>query len=455
MSQLHKKLSYYTIFTDEIGENNSSRIIFSTRSARAVVVSKRVYNALLQNQWQKLSKTLIANLIKEGILVDEEENELSKIIDENKKFINDDTVLYQVIQPSAMCQLGCDYCGQDHKKVNIKDELIEKLILRYRQKLVQRPNFYSGIFIAWFGGEPLMALREIRILTQKLKELALEFKISYGAKIVTNGLSLKPTIFRELALDLDIRSMEITLDGTAEYHDVRRITKEGYDTFDIIFKNLTEIFGMPDYSSLGCSISIRCNVDKRNYLGVTPLIKKMADNDFNKFITNFYVASVYSWGNDAHLKSFSKEEFSEMEIDWMVDQYQHGFMPNLLPSRVKTVCLAVNPSNEMVDAYGNLFNCTEVSYVDVYKDTSYVLGNVKFDRPDEEYKDRPLVNWNDEILDNKFQCNSCKMLPVCGGGCPKSWHEDMRACPTNKFNIKEKLLLSYVLTKSNIKEVTA
>ncbi|MEO7046930.1 MAG: SPASM domain-containing protein, partial [Ferruginibacter sp.] len=133
----------------------------------------------------------------------------------------------------------------------------------------------------------------------------------------------------------------------------------------------------------------------------------------------------------------------------------HGFMPNLLPSRVKTVCLAVNPSNEMVDAYGNLFNCTEVSYVDVYKDTSYVLGNVKFDRPDEEYKDRPLVNWNDEILDNKFQCNSCKMLPVCGGGCPKSWHEDMRACPTNKFNIKEKLLLSYVLTKSNIKEVTA
>lgn len=40
-------------------------------------------------------------------------------------------------------------------------------------------------------------------------------------------------------------------------------------------------------------------------------------------------------------------------------------------------------------------------------------------------------------------------MPVCGGGCPKSWKEGIKPCPSTKFNIKDKLLLHYATNKLN------
>ena len=58
--------------------------------------------------------------------------------------------------------------------------------------------------------------------------------------------------------------------------------------------------------------------------------------------------------------------------------------------------------------------------------------------------ERYLGDWNDLIQnDASLPCNTCTMLPVCGGACPKSWQEGNAACPSNKFNIKEKLALNY------------
>ena len=47
------------------------------------------------------------------------------------------------------------------------------------------------------------------------------------------------------------------------------------------------------------------------------------------------------------------------------------------------------------------------------------------------------------------------MLPVCGGGCPKQWTEGRVACPTSKFNIQEKLILSYMHAEKGIKELSS
>ena len=241
---------------------------------------------------------------------------------------------------------------------------------------------------------------------------------------------------------------------TPEFHDKKRYLKEGGDTFDLIFKNLLQICNKSDFEEYPCNITIRCNVDRANVAGVSPLIDLLAKHNLQKKIAYFYPIGIYSWaGNEAQKESLTKEEFAELEIDWLLQMIQYNFAVTLLPGRVNKVCLSVSPTSEMYDAYGNIFNCTEVSYTNFYDNTNYNLGNLK--NPDNRLNvSRPLSNWNDEILENKFPCSSCKMLPVCGGGCPKSWHEDMRACPPNKFNMKEKLALSYIATKLNLSEVT-
>lgn len=446
-----KKLSYYTLFSDTLNSRGDS-VLFCSRSGESFVVNKELKTNLLEERFDLIPDPIIEKLIASKGIVLKEENELFEIREENKKAIrqNDDSELYIVIQPSANCQLGCYYCGQNHTKNYLTEEYSRAIVERIRGKLMA--GNYKSLFIGWFGGEPLMGLPQLRELTNQFKKLAEEFNIRYASKIVTNGLSLKSKIFEELVVDLNVTQIEVTLDGPAEFHDTHRYTKEGKNSFELIYKNLTEIFKRDDYEKLGCFISIRCNVDRKNWEGVSPLIKLLANDGFQKKVSHFYVIGIYSWaGNDAHTNSLTKEEFASKEIDWLIEMFEAGFNPRVIPSRQKQVCAVVSPSFEMYDTFGNVFNCTEVSFSDTYEKTPYALGNLS--NPKEISERRPLSDWNETILTDKFPCHTCKMLPVCGGGCPKSWHEDMRACPSAKFNIKERLALGYVLTKAKITEL--
>jgi len=445
------KLSYYVVVSDPLN-NEGQLVLFSTRTSKAINVSAKVYELICAGNYDQLPDSILKVLLESNVLVNEHEDELHTIISENKKSIADDLTLYEVIQPSAMCQFGCPYCGQEHKRNYLSVDHYSSLVKRIESKLMTKS--YKHFYVGWFGGEPLMGLKQMRELTILFKELAKKYNIDYGSKIVTNGLSLKEGIFEELVNILKVNAIEITLDGTPEFHDKKRYLKEGGDTFDLIFKNLLQICNKSDFEEYPCNITIRCNVDRANVAGVSPLIDLLAKHNLQKKIAYFYPIGIYSWaGNEAQKESLTKEEFAELEIDWLLQMIQYNFAVTLLPGRVNKVCLSVSPTSEMYDAYGNIFNCTEVSYTNFYDNTNYNLGNLK--NPDNRLNvSRPLSNWNDEILENKFPCSSCKMLPVCGGGCPKSWHEDMRACPPNKFNMKEKLALSYIATKLNLSEVT-
>ncbi len=439
------KLSYYTIFTDALNDKEE-RILFATRTGESFVVSDSVCQQLKQGLWDDLPTDILHKLQTAKAVVPAHENELLTIVTENKTGIRKNKVLYEVIQPSAMCQLGCYYCGQQHTKDYLTPDYHDLLLQRIRQKAEQ--GNYTHFSIGWFGGEPLMALGHIRDLTPRFQALAAEFGMSYSASLVTNGLSLKENIFYELTTQLGVTSIEITLDGTATFHDAHRYTKDGGASFDLIFKNLLAICHRTDFETLGCRITVRCNVDARNWEGVSPLIQLLGQHGLAKKIAYFYPIGIYSWGgNDAHTGSLTKEAFAAKEIDWLIEQFEAGFTPSFLPSRVKDVCIAVSPVSEMYDAFGNIYNCTEVSLTDVYKDTPYTLGNLKQNPIAHQQVHRPLTDWNDTLLTDTFPCHTCQMLPVCGGGCPKSWHEDMRACPSAKFNIKERLTLAYVLAQ--------
>lgn len=450
MDRNNYKLSFYTVFSDPVN-SKGDRVAFGTRSAKAYFLPSRYYEIVLSDHFEQMPDKIFEELIEMKIFVPKTENELSAIIQENNQALDDpekDT-LYEVIQPSAMCQLGCYYCGQQHTKDYLNSEVMDKIVLRIREKLFRQK--YKKLHIGWFGAEPLMGLRQIRELTKIFKdEICVEFDLDYSAKVVTNGLSLKENIFEELTTDLNVKTIEITLDGTAEYHDTHRYTKENGKSFDLIFNNLLNIFKKENYHDYGCSITIRCNVDIDNVNGVTPLIQLIASHNLQEKIGYFYPIGIYSWGNDAHLNSLSKEAFAEMEIDWMLQLIELGFPVGVLPGRKKQVCMAVTRDSDMYDAFGNIFNCTELSYVPIYETTDYLLGNLKTSSS-EKIKPRAFSNWNNEILTDKYDCNTCKMLPVCGGGCPKQWVEGQRACPSPKFNIKDRLQLYYLATQTDLR----
>jgi uncharacterized protein len=442
------KLSYYTIFTEI---DNFTIVLYSSRTGESLSIQTKHWNNINVGNFEKLPLELLEKLIEFKLLVPVEEDELTLVINENINDIQESTTLYQVIQPSANCQLGCGYCGQKHTKDQLDPENYDLLIDRLESK-INKNKHLQHLHIGWFGGEPLMGLISLRILSEKLIALAKASNLEYSAKVVTNGLALKKNLFLELVNNNGVSEFEITLDGTPEFHNKRRFVKSGEKSFDIIFNNLIEIFNIPNYSELAVNISIRCNVDKSNFEGVEPLIKLMAEKNFQNKISHFYVAPIHSWGNDAHLLSLEKDEFAQREVDWFITMYKNGFTPTLLPKRTKNVCMVVDKNAELLDAFGNIYNCTEVSYVPEYKDSEYLLGNINNTSPDKVFEKLPLSDWNDLILkkDDRFMCPDCKMLPVCGGMCPKSWNEGIVPCPSPKHNIEDRLALSYLISRNGI-----
>lgn len=438
------KLSYYVIITDPI-INNKFQIVYSTRTTSKVLLNIEVVSNIRNNNFDLVSSETFLQLINLKIIVDKNENELKNIVLNNNIAIDNNDELYYVIQPSADCQLGCNYCGQIHTKKSINNTLYDKICDRITGKL-DKSNNYKKLKLGWFGGEPLMGLTKIKQLTPKLKEIANQYNCSYSASMTTNGLSLKKNIFFDLSRNYDVKEFDITLDGSKESHDNRRHTKTGEKTFDIILNNISDILNDIDYKSSDAKIIIRSNIDKRNKESIFELIDILEEKDILKKIHAFYIAPIHSWGNDAHLMSLSKEEYAKLEMDFYIKLLEKGkAFSSLLPNSLKQiVCLAVQKDGELIDSSGDIYNCTEISQVPEYEKDVNIYKIDNLNNTNEPFlKERPLSNWNNDVLEGKFPCSTCSILPICGGACPKLWYENISPCPILKYNIKDRLIFDF------------
>ena len=433
------KLSKYLVFSEPI-INQKYRLVYSSVSTTLTLLKVGLSEKLLNNNFIDIDSNSLKELIYLKIIIKENFDELSNIIRENKIAIRDESMLYQVISPSANCQLGCDYCGQVHTKDLLDEELNVKIINRISTNLKLKK--YNKLHIGWFGAEPLMGLNNIKKLSIELMDLATRNDCSYSAKMITNGLSLKKQIFYDLVENYKVSKFEITIDGTEEHHDLRRHTKLKEKTFKLIFNNLKNIVNDKLFNSANCSITVRCNVDSSNFESTYALIDLLEkENILNKI--SFYTAPIHSWGNDAHLKSLTQEEYAQFQIETYLKLLEKKHSVTILPGVKKhVVCTSLHKNAEVFDAYGDVYNCTEISQVSKYKkEDSFKVGKLY----DEAYtnKSRPYSKWNDEILNREIPCANCNILPICGGACPKLWKENIPPCPPIKNNIEDRLLLEF------------
>jgi uncharacterized protein len=415
------------------------RVLFSTRSGESLHVSEGVWRALSRDAGQELPLQVVDHLLRARVLVPAGEDELGSVLAENAEAIAAATELEQVIQPSAACQLGCSYCGQVHRPAHMTERIQDLLLARIDRRLTSaaaRGRPFNGLNIGWFGGEPLLGLAAMRRLTPKLRALAEQHACAYAARVVTNGLRLKPDVARELADVHAVTHVDVTIDGPARFHDARRATKDGQPSFHTILTNLLALAEKPP----GFPLALRCNVDRNNAEAVPELIELLAGYGLHRF-AQLYFSPVYAWGNDADAEAVDPDTYASQETEWLAQMMTAGFTVDLLPQRRRIVCLAVQPGARVTDAFGNEYNCTEVPYVPAYgSPNSYATGHV-----DGRQAAAPFFReFNDNVASGKqAPCHACPVLPVCGGACPKAWSEGKPPCPSYKRNLTDRLLLSY------------
>ena len=229
---------------------------------------------------------------------------------------------------------------------------------------------------------------------------------------------------------------------------MRRITKTGDPTFDIITQNIVDVTNMSEYKEHNCNISIRVNIDVTNHQYVDPLIDFIKEKSLNNKVSIYFATIVDFGGNDAGKDSLKKVDFAEKEIEWLLKCFEYEIAVNVMPKRVYSVCMAENNDSEVFDAFGNIYSCWEFPYSETYSQGDSLIGNLFF--PKETYNENAtLRNWTETVKSGKTWCKTCTHLPICGGGCPKSWEEGTPACPPFKTNYKDKLLLDYFIKKKN------
>ena len=437
-------LAFSEPFDDQKGK--LKRILFSTRTSSTVLIDDSAIQKILDNNYKDFDEELLDLLFSMEIIIPENENEFEEIMIQNNSLLDVNSHLDLTIQPTANCQLGCHYCAQEHSKNNMNNDVYARTLERVTSKLESKK--FKNLSVTWYGGEPLNALSQLKKISTEIIELCKINNVEYDGSIITNGLSLKPNVFKDLYLNHNVLHYQITLDGTAEHHDKRRITKKGEHTFNIIFKNIIDIINLDCYQEKTKEpILIRTNIDKTNLNSIKDLVDLFAENDAQGKI-QFSFAPIVDWGDKKYgtIDGFTKRDFADIEIDLLLYAHQKGFLidTSLVPKREFMPCMVVAKDSEVFDAFGNVYPCYEFTYTPAYNEDKHKIGNLL----DKNFIPNDLAttrNWYNDIRKEDFaNCNKCELLPVCGGGCVKNWYNDETGCPSFKFNISDRLLIDYL-----------
>lgn len=384
---------------------------------------------------ETLPGALRAHLAEQKMLLDPSVEELS-IMDElytQRRFTPE--VLGLTIAPTIDCNFACPYCYEDKRPGRITPE-VEQQIVEYVERYLPGRKILNVI---WYGGEPLMCKEAVYRLSEHFVRLAGVNRCEYKARMVTNGYLLTPEVTDNFAKIGHWRNIQLTLDGSAAWHDVKRPLKSGKATFQRIYQNLS-------YAATRLPISLRMNVDLLNPEGCHQLLDEMAADGLAQDVF-VYFAPIHGFGKGcrdiaekADVKLASTETFGPIQTALTDRATRLGFA-TAMPSETSYLpqCQATSTHSVVIEPDGSLHRC----WVEVGEDSKRV-GHISHAV---DLSSTLSSRWLQFHPVRSEPCRSCEVLPLCFGGCAQrhlDGAQDKAACDAIRHNTKEQVFAEYI-----------
>lgn len=335
--------------------------------------------------------------------------------------------------PTTACNFRCVYCFEKdngYPTTTMSRNVMDEIIKLVDEKL----NKNGQLAISWYGGEPLIAFKEIKYVQSNLNLLSKSKKFNINSSIVTNGYLLTKEISNEL-VNLGISFAQITLDGYKDIHNKRRFLQNGKGSYDKIIQNILT-------ANSNLMISIRVNIDKDNIEFMNDFFDDLEKKGVKQLKNvSIYFAVVRSF-NDAKCTSnncYSVESFSEEEIRLNAIAYQRGFNIGLNVRPLISNCASLSPKSMLIEPDGSIQKCW--SDVGIKERRIGHILNLDYDK---ELAQINKCNWYSWHRYEDEMCDKCSILPICMGGCPYySLTEDNPdyRCIGLKYNLDKTLKL--------------
>lgn len=374
-------------------------------------------------------------LVDNKFIIDDETDELKQLEECFLVSKNDTSVLTITVAPTLKCNFKCHYCYEARDEGRMTDENIIKLLSfienRFRYTDVKKLNF------SWFGGEPLLCIDTIESATKDILELAGKYNVETRFWIITNGYLLDDRSFQVLQ---GIPNLEIciTLDGTKEFHDSKRVLNNGGATFDVIVNNIHKLH------SRNFVLTIRVNIDKDNIDGAFNIIKELRASNID--IDKIYAGHLQDHTEECYFlenKILTIEEFASVSSKFNNIAYDYKYRDCYVNSLkpIDTFCRAQKINTYVINYNFSIALCEND------------IGN--FDKSIGDYSTSSVEEINNNTNFKKYhdlncfsvaKCRICKLLPICKGGCPFLWikHGEPQ-CPVVKYTFEDDL--TYMIGK--------
>lgn len=398
------KASFYNHYITQ----NSKQFVYNLLSTAIIELDENIFELIKNNQIDRIDKSIKESLISEGIIVKDnvDESLIYKTYYDSIRLGETAKTLTVTLVPSYNCNLACPYClqgsGKLTKKMNIKE--VDAVLNFIHNKLSDTDGVeIKHLAISLYGGEAMMNKKELIYFCENTKKIAEIFKISSDYQMTTN-LTLLDDSMIKMINDYQI-SIQVTIDGTKEQHDKKRINKNGGGTFDTIINNLEKLCecGLKDL------ITIRINIDNTNIDDAEKIfdtVSKYSNDVYFGFLQPF------KGYNDNYKDRCVNEEQQSLIISKMFNDIlvkRNFIIPQSFGK--KSPC-SLNCRNKYY------FDCN----LDVYKcelllnQKECSVGKLNYNG-DIEYNHNYYYQMNFSPYEFE-KCKKCKLLPACAGGCP-------------------------------------
>lgn len=408
-------------------EDEDGALIMNARSGGILSLNQeyaKKFKSVVRGE-ENGAEDLVGELVRGGMLVDQERDEYEEVVLQSRAARFSNATLSLTIAPTMACNFCCPYCYEKGQRYTTMDEeVLERL-----PKFVEE-NYLgiSELSVGWYGGEPLLAMGMIERITSDLKR-AVGASCAYTASIVTNGYLLTPDVAERLAR-CDVKTAQVTIDGSRADHDSRRILHNGAPTYERILQNVKDCADILD-------ISIRSNVDKTNIGAARELLDYLESNGLKNKV-HFYLAPVDDingvCAGNSHC--FTVREFSREETDFYRAAIAKGFKVQPFGGTNYGICCAVGLNAYVVDPIGDLYKCWDDIGMSERK-----VGTI-FEPP---ALTRNMIKWM-SYEPNGRECKECFAFPMCMGGCPNhAINGEDKRCVSFRYDAEQKMLLTQMM----------
>ena len=407
------------------------------------VVPKEDADKLQAGNFAGLSVALRERLLQRGHITRKDEaGELAdlKLLSRIHKTIQGRSGIGLIIMPTYDCNFRCPYCfeqhrlkkGQDWLDNTMGDGMIEAIFAALKD---YRARGYALGKCSFYGGEPFLAknLGVVKKIADKCRELDLSMNA------VTNGYDLET--YLDFLEEYKVGSIQVTVDGTAELNDRRRLHKNGLPTYDRILSNVELAL------QRGVTVHLRVNVGKENLHGIKDLIDDLKARGFiakeeerakeetelrktdpeaktKRGVFTYYFKAT---SDDAHPeKNISEQDTIDemMKIGFTAEeavarQSQYNVIWNRMEMLFKKKSYPdFSPAycgSEMgmlvVDPFGKVFSCWDIVGKDDQASGYIQPGMTRF------FWNLNKAKWRTRTVDLMKACQICPYALICRGGC--------------------------------------